>query len=306
MLKRLLLVFLFGLALLLAYRGYRHYQLRNSLDTRLSSIVAARPEQVVECAALAQQRPLVVLALGQSNAANHGTLFKSADAPVAMLVGSDCVLTNDPLPGGTGTGSSIWRHVPALLSKELAGRKVLLSVLAVDATTIDDWTRPGSKLAIRLIDQIHGLQQRGLKPDVVLWQQGEADARINTSSTKYQQGLIKLAALLGEAGTQAPVMLARSTVCRTPPHAAIRFAIEHTVAGKPRFVLGPDTDLLLDEAYRSDGCHLNELGLKLAAEAWAAAIKNTVAPDLRNDTKTTGGTTHNSGALQRVTPPYTN
>jgi len=276
MFKRLLLIFFLGVALLVAYRGYRHHQLQNSLDTRLSSIVAPRPEQVVDCAPLIQQRPLILLAIGQSNAGNHGTLVKSSDAPIAMVVGADCVVADDPLPGATGTGGSIWRHLPAILSQGLAGRKVLLSVLAVDATTINDWTKPGSRLASRLVDQVQALQQRGLKPDFVLWQQGEADARINTGSVEYQQGLARLAALLDKAGTQAPVMLARSTVCRAPPHAAIRSAIEQATAagGNPRFVLGPDTDLLLGDAYRSDGCHLNEGGLKLAAEAWAAVLNH--------------------------------
>jgi lysophospholipase L1-like esterase len=148
-----------------------------------------------------------------------------------------------------------------------------MSVLAVDATSIGDWTRPGSHLSKRLVDQIQALKKLGLKPDFVLWQQGEADARQGTSAAEYQQGLHALATVLRQAGVQAPLVLARSTVCRTLPNEEIRVAIEQTVATKPgNFVLGPDTDRLQGGIYRSDGCHFSQAGLKQAAAQWAAVL----------------------------------
>ena len=277
MLKRLPSIFLVGLAVLAANWGYRHYPALNALERKLLLIVSAQPEQMVDCALFKKRRPLVLLALGQSNAGNHGAYSISDDAPIAMMSGADCVLAEDPLPGATGKGGSIWRHLPALLSQELDGREILLSVLAVDATTIDDWTSPGNMLAARLIDQIQSLQLRGLKPDYVLWQQGEADAQMSTTATEYRLGLDRLAALLNKAGTNAPVLLARSTVCRSGPSPWIRSAVEQAVADNPRFISGPDTDSLVGEAFRTDGCHLNEKGLRFAAKAWATAIKQIVS-----------------------------
>ena len=271
--RRLKLSALLGLLLLAAYLAHRSHQSESQLDTRLAAIVTAQPETIVDCTSMLHPRPLVLLALGQSNAGNHGSLSKSEEAPIAMLTGTDCVETNDPLPGATGRGGSIWRHLPALLNEGLAGRKVLISVLAVDATTIDDWTRPGSRLRARLVAQIQALKRHGLKPDFVLWQQGEADALNGTPSSAYLKGLDQLAAILDQTGVGAPLVLARSTVCRTHPGADVRGAIDQAVAGNPRFLLGPDTDSLLGDMYRSDGCHLNASGLKNAAKAWASVLK---------------------------------
>lgn len=270
----IVLIFVLALFLLAGAWAYRFYWPHNGIDTRLLSIVAARPEQRVDCAALVRAKPLVLLALGQSNAGNHGAYAQSEDAPIALVAGVDCLLADDPLPGATGTGGSIWRHLPGALAGDLAGRKVLISVLAVDATSIGDWTRPGSRLALRLMEQIQALKQLELLPDYVLWQQGEADARNGTVAAEYQRGLASLAAMLDQAGVRAPLILARSTVCRSLPNEAIRAAIEQTVASMPgKFVLGPDTDQLQGDSLRSDGCHLSQAGLKQAAAQWATVLR---------------------------------
>ncbi len=271
MARRLQLVVLLGLTLLAAWYGLRRYTQPDPLAARLASVVVARPADTVACATFTRTRPLVLLVLGQSNAGNHGSLSASNDAPVAVFAGAACALANDPLPGATSQGGSIWRHLPAMLSKEAAGRTVVLSVLAVDATSIDDWTRPGSAIAQRLVKQVQALKQAGMVPDLVLWQQGEADARAQTPASDYLVGLNRLATQLAEAGVPAPMLLALSTVCRSGPDAAVRSAIDQAVKTNPRFLQGPDTDLL-GEPYRRDGCHFNAEGLRLAAQAWATVI----------------------------------
>lgn len=278
---RFTLYILIAALLLAAASGYRLYQSHSPLGAKLASIVAPGDSQVVDCTALVKQQPLVLLVLGQSNAGNHGTLVQTGDEPVAMLAGNTCVLANDPLPGATGTGGSIWRHLPAVLSPQFAGRKVLLSIVAVDATTIDDWTLPDSPLAKRLARQLNALQQRGLQADFVLWQQGEADARINTSTEAYLNGLRRLAAALAHEGTRVPVLLARSTVCRSPPNANIRQAVERATSAGIIFAPGPDTDLLLGEGFRRDGCHFNDRGLKEAARAWVTMLQQAMSSTVR-------------------------
>lgn len=273
MLKRPLTVFALGVALAAAWWGYRQHQDDFALKARLAMTVAPRSSDFVDCASFTDQKPLVLLALGQSNAGNHGSLSASADAPVLMMIGTHCLVANDPLPGATGSGGSIWRHLPTMLGNELAGRKVVLSVLAVDATSMNDWIRPGSAIGKRLADQIVALRRQGLSPDFLLWQHGEADARNGTSASHYLDGLEKLALLSEKAGTPAPLLLAHSTVCRSDPSKTIRAAIDSATKMNIRFVAGPDTDLLLGDTYRHDGCHLNSAGQRAAARDWAAALK---------------------------------
>lgn len=199
---------------------------------------------------------------------------------MTLVTEGKCIKASDPLPGGTGTGSSIWQRLPALLSTQKDSRPIVLSVMAVDATSIADWTAARSPLGARLTAHVTTMRQLGLAPDLVLWQQGEADARSGTGSGDYAAGLARLAAMLGEAGSNAPIILARSTVCLSGPNAAIRGAIESTVSRDRRFRLGPDTDTLSAETFR-EGCHLTSEGLESAAKMWAATIignTSTISP----------------------------
>jgi len=244
-----------------------------SLDSRIAQRQVASEDTAVPCDRLRQQRPLVLLVLGQSNAANHG-IHGAPPLPQVYLISptGQCHLMTDPLPGGTGHGSSIWSHLPAALAAEGLQRPVVLGVLAVDATSMADWTRPGSKLAALLDDMLGRMQELGLPPDLVLWQQGEADARALTKPDDYLAGLRILVDRIHSHGIPLPVVLAKSTICRSQPSAALRQAVEQAVAGDSRLRLGPDTDTLLPETHRADGCHFNAAGVQAAAALWARAI----------------------------------
>ena len=243
------------------------------LSARLEQIVAPGKHAQIPCSEVAAARPLVLLALGQSNAGNHGAPSARAAAPVTLIAEGKCLTAADPLPGGTGTGGSIWQRLPAMLSTTKDTRPIVLSVLAVDATSIADWTEAQSPLRKRLAAHVTAMQRMGLGPDMVLWQQGEADARGGTSAADYAAGLGRLAAALSEAGGNAPIVLARSTICQSAPNSAIRNAIEASVANDRRFRLGPDTDTLSSDAFRM-GCHLTADGLDSAAKMWAATISS--------------------------------
>ncbi|MBK9234544.1 MAG: hypothetical protein IPO19_00130 [Rhodoferax sp.] len=150
-------------------------------------------------------RPLVLLVLGQSNAANHGALREQKPVALPVVLEEGCALATDPLPGATGRGGSIWSALPQAL--EAAGvdrRNVVFSVLAVDATSIADWTSPDSPLRQRLVQRLAALKRIGLMPDLVLWQQGEADARLGTDPMAYAAALQQLRTLLDAGGSQAP------------------------------------------------------------------------------------------------------
>ena len=246
------------------------------LEKRIAQIqrVGSLPE--VSCAELARKRPLVLLALGQSNAGNHGSGPDSAGESVNLIADGKCVRSSDPLPGATGRGGSIWSHLPSRLIEGAVDRPVVLSVLAVDATSIADWTEPQGPLKGLLTDRIASLVKLGLPPSLILWQQGEADAREGTTENDYMTGLTKLAAIVDKAGANAPILLARSTLCKSAQEGSIRNAIAKIVAKDSRFRLGPDTDTLSGDNYRT-GCHLKISGLESAARMWASSILGELA-----------------------------
>lgn len=270
------LVALVSIVSIVFYTYWERQRRSTSLAARVEQIVRATRHREVSCPDLATARPLVLLALGQSNAGNHGTSSTRPEEPVTLIAEGKCVKAADPLPGGTGTGASIWQRLPALLSMQHDARPVVLSVLAVDATSIEDWTSPDSPLKARLASHVASMRHLGLAPALVLWQQGEADAQLATSVDEYATGLRRLATALNEAGANAPIILARSTICRSGPSKAIRRSIDATVANDHRFRLGPDTDGLSSDAFRN-GCHLTDEGLDRAADMWARTINTEVS-----------------------------
>ena len=255
-----------------AYGSIERRRKTKSLTDRIEQIVPVGKNLELSCAEIAAKHPLVILALGQSNAGNHGSSIGHSAQPVTLIAEGKCIKTTAPLPGATGMDDSIWPRLSALLSNPANSRPIVLSVLAVEATSIDDWTNQRSPLKNRLSAQVASMQRLGLAPNLVLWQQGEADALLGTRQEDYSTGLDRLTAILNEAGVNAPIVLARSTICRTAPNIAIRKAIEAAVSNDHRFRLGPDTDTLSSEQYRN-GCHLTADGLDSAAKMWASAIR---------------------------------
>lgn len=259
--------------------SYDSFRAQQALKEKLGTLAPVRLSEAVDCRTLAPGRALVLLALGQSNAANHGSPVDASAPLLPMLTADGCMLARQPVPGATGEGGSVWPPMVQALQAMVPTRPVLVSVLAVDATSIADWTRDDSPLAQRLLAQLRHIGARGFKPDLVLWQQGEADARAGTPPEAYLASLHALARLLDTAGVAAPIVLARSTVCRTPPSQAVRLAIEQAAGANTRFLEGPDTDQWAGVDHRRDGCHFNRAGLDVAGKAWAQTVASWVKVD---------------------------
>lgn len=268
----LLLLVIFLVTLTVRFTGAGNSSENNKLAIKLEKITRVDGEAIVSCEKLAAQKPIVILALGQSNAANHGARGIDADVPVAMIADGKCIMALDPLPGGTGLGGSIWYRLPRHFAKLKPRQLIVMSVLAVDATSINEWTNEKSLLRERLSQQLKSMQAVGMAPKFVLWQQGETDASNRTSQADYSAGLDKLAGILDQEKINAPLVLALSTVCRSEPNALIRAAIEEKVASNPRFQLGPDTDYDIHEGLRSKKCHFSAEGLNRAAQLWASTL----------------------------------
>ena len=269
---------LIALATLWGVQALRVARVDAGLRKALATLKTPDPSQRVDCQLWrAGAAPLVLLALGQSNAGNHGQPGQSPSPPVQVMDAGACAVVSDPLPGATGRGSSLWPLLPARLRELGLTGPVVLQLLAVDATTLDDWVRDGSPLRQRLQATLAANARSGLSPSLVLWQQGEADASAGTSAEAYRQGLLALASMLAEQCITAPVLLAQSTVCRSAPAATLRQAVGALIAQDTRFAAGPDTDALNHAGLRHDGCHWSNTGRAAAATAWASAIARQLA-----------------------------
>lgn len=266
-----------GAALMAGQQWLQASRAHSQLHAKLGELATIQSGTAIPCQELAATHPLVLLALGQSNAGNHGALREPKPTAIPVALDEGCAMAIDPLPGATGRGGSLWSAVPqALTAAGGARRNVVFSVLAVDATSIADWTAAESPLRQRVVHRLAALKRLGLVPDLVLWQQGEADARLGTDPSTYAAGLQQLRALIDAAGSNAPMLLARSTVCRSASDAGLRGAVDRVVDAGSGFRMGPDTDTLVGLDNRVDGCHFSAAGQLRAAQLWANRIQSSL------------------------------
>lgn len=249
-----------------------------SLHSRLFSVVPAVGGDILTCGQKDNPPSPVFLVLGQSNAGNHGAQGESpvddTGPRVNLFTGSGCQLSGDPLPGGTGRDRSIWARLPAQLSVRGYFKEPVVALLAVDSSTIGEWTHPGSPLRARLQAIIEELHAARLTPALVLWQQGEADALQGTTIDAYVDAFEVLRSILRSAGVSAPILMAQSTRCGPTDGRAISLAQMRLAAKHGDVLRGPNTDSLSD-IHRIRGCHFSSSGLDIAASLWAEAILQT-------------------------------
>lgn len=255
------------------------------LASRVGAVFLPDPAERIECPKRARDSPLVVLALGQSNAGNHGAALPVLPAPRSVFFDGGCYFTRGPSPGATGRGSSIWSALGPLLEGRL-GRRVLISTLAVESTSIADWSGSNA-LRDRLDVTLNQMAKAGLRPDLVLWQQGEADALAKTTEDNYRVRFSSLVAHLRKQGVSAPIVVALSTRCRNSYGEPIRRALQAEASVVPGVVVGPNTDVL-DGAHRDRDCHFSGPGVIAAAELWAATIGRHFGRQFRADSINAG------------------
>jgi hypothetical protein len=149
---------------------------------------------------------------------------------------------------------------------------VILVPIARGSSSLSFLNNEGAPLTTNGIAK---LKAAGLTPTHILFQQGETDATLTTTSEEYAGLLHQLVRRFRAAGFDAPFYLSRSTTCgnvEPKNRAAVRAgqlaAVNEALNVRP----GPDTDTIGNEG-RSDGCHMNEAGTIANAALWAAFIK---------------------------------
>ncbi len=215
----------------------------------------------------------IVLALGQSNAANEppaGEAHIRSVPEVVNFFDGRCYAAEDPLLGSEGDGNSIWTRVADLLVADHAYDRVVLATFAINATSIADWSEtPFFRQRIARITA--DLRTRGLAPSHVLWFQGEADQLARTDADAYVARFDALLGAVRAQGLSAPIYLSLTSVCQSPPDPAIRGAQQRLLT-RPGMRAGPDTDTI-GYADRWDGCHFTPGGRAAVARLWADVLE---------------------------------
>jgi hypothetical protein len=217
------------------------------------------------------QRPLVLLTLGQSNAANSGSgRFDAASGVYNFnLFDGRCYEARDPLLGASGDGGSAWIPLAQMLIENGLAEAVVVAPIAVSGSHVADWA-PGGVLAERIARAIGVLASTGLQVDALLWHQGESDR--GTAPAMYTESFLRMVGSIRGAGVSAPIYVAQATRCDAQEDATLREAQAQLGALHAGVRQGPNTDALVGEKLR-DGCHFTRLGTFAHAALWFEVLK---------------------------------
>lgn len=225
---------------------------------------------------------VVILAFGQSNAANEGAGAYVARQKVHVfnIFDMNYYLAVDPLPGASGSSGSVWGRLGDRLIESGRYKSVLFVPIAFGASYIKDWA-PGGQCHRRLQLALRRLTRAGVRVDMMCWQQGEADANhTDMPAQEYKSQFLRMVKAIRNAGVQAPIYVAVTSLCENAAHPyenreQIRLAQKQLVSAGDRLLPGPDTDCF-DGEHRRDGCHFSESGLDLCAQAWLESLTSDV------------------------------
>ena len=226
-------------------------------------------------------RAAVILAMGQSNAANNaGSRYRPIERVYNFnWADGRCYRAEDPLLGTTGYDGSVWSRLGDALIRSGAFKEVLLVPVAVGGSSVRDWAGDAGPAA-RAAQAASTLRRHGLNITHVLWHQGEADHEMQKEV--YQRLFARMTEYIRSQGIDAPVFVATATTCRNNGAEQIREAQRELPFRLANVFAGPDTDAIESLFHRVDNlCHLNDGGTALHVKLWLDTIlRHEAANDL--------------------------
>lgn len=219
----------------------------------------------------------VFVTAGQSNSSNWGEpRLSPVDDRVSAFDLTRWRRADDPQPIADQSGGSPWPALGDALAAEL-GVPIGFASVGWGGTSVDEWL-PGAAgpdsqpLYNRLQAAVEAFGSDGVR--AVLWHQGESDNILNTSTADYRQRLESVIAQSRiDAAHEVPWGIAQASYL--PAYGvdqAILDAQLDVATSDQRNFVGAATDDLTGAAWRWDGVHFNEAGLREHAQRWLDAL----------------------------------
>ena len=243
------------------------------LDHNWKSNADTSERGVVPCNDGSPSRPLVIVTLGQSNAASHGRGLYMPTHRVDNfnLYDGKCYKAVEPLLGPSGQGGNFATRLADMLIERRLAHRVVVAPMAMGGTTVEQWAYEGV-FNRRITTSIRRLYDAGLSADYILWHQGEGNAAAgDAGGRQYRKNLLEVVGSFRAYGVNAPFFVALATRCGAAAHpnaVNVREGQRTAAIGQLGIFVGPDTDLIGPE-HRYDACHMSASGLTLHAAAWA-------------------------------------
>lgn len=238
-------------------------------------LVSDARKTAVECPAQ-DARTGVLLAIGQSNIANHLGQRNRTEFPdrVFNYFDGKCYVAASPMLGASGVMGEYLTLVGDGLVRAGTYDTVVIISAAVGGSTITRWAQ-GGDLNARLAQTLAEASEDYRVTDVI-WHHGETDRRQFTPGNIYADMFRSLAATLRQS-TDAPIYLAIASRCDKKNDTAFEYPNVITRAqlgliAEGAALPGPNTDELVLAEDRYDGCHFAASGQEKAAAAFVASI----------------------------------
>lgn len=215
----------------------------------------------------------VLLAIGQSNSANHAEKKVVTRFPTQVYNYYDgkCYVASSPLLGASGEeGEFITLLADRLIEKRIYDTVVIVSS-GISGTLISRW-EAGGDLNQMLLNTLKPIRKYRFTD--VIWHQGESDFKNGTSSIEYQKSFLSLKNSLRAADVKAPFFIAVATRCGDSQSSKNLTALaQQELIDNKEIFMAVNTDVLLKNSDRRDFCHFNEAGQYKTANAYAKAIE---------------------------------
>lgn len=223
----------------------------------------------------------VILVIGQSNSANHGSERFTTKFPAQVFNYFDgkCYVAASPLLGSTGIDGEFITPMADQLISNGDYDKVIIVSFGIGGTTINCWER-GAVFNNILQPILTKLRSQYVVTDIV-WHQGESDFGVHTTKDQYMNSFHSLIDSIRNYPTPLcplpNVYYAIATKCGDKPDWTpineISKAQELLASDNYNIFLGANTDeLLLEEDRDISHCHFSESGQIKTANSYAAAI----------------------------------
>jgi hypothetical protein len=220
-------------------------------------------------------RVLVLVPMGQSNAANsvHGLYNDLKDERILNFFSGSCFIARDPLIGNGGIHGSIWSLLALAILQKSHWSYIMIAPMAVGSSAVARWGNDGDLFPMAKM-RIHELSRSGFRNVAFLWHQGEVDRiDLGGNAADYRAHLREVIALTKSEFSKSPFFVSIATKCGTEsdPDPEIQRAQLSVINPSEGVYAGPNTDLLNND-FRSDGCHFNAKGAKGEVSLWLDSL----------------------------------
>ncbi|MBT5631230.1 MAG: hypothetical protein HOH38_04760 [Nitrospinaceae bacterium] len=211
----------------------------------------------------------VILVAGQSNSANHVRSLEYKNTSHVNYLNGNCYVLDNPVLGASGDQASV---VPAIASKLNANKPYIFLVTGFGASSITHWSSDGSGLSMYTNKHLLDLEKHGHVLSVVIWIQGEAD---NGRYIDYLSHFSNMKSnMLRGLSSKQNVKFVVTQTSRCHHERDKKLNEQQLQLGNDKNVYVTEVTDNLDNSFRFDGCHFNELGTEAVATAISSALNN--------------------------------